>query len=187
MFNISIDQFYGNFVNMLNQRLYSLCRIDSSPKDLKEAERVDFVRTILSPQSIFRQTPEIAPSFGFCPTSRPTSSVRPLLELLKYLRNIKGKDIRTIPNISAFFAKTFEALIDKIDAPAADRNEIASLVFFLISCPVEGDGHFARSVSLLASSGANFASSLVAISDNSTAEMNLANERGKMADLYGGI
>ncbi|KAL3091163.1 hypothetical protein niasHS_004282 [Heterodera schachtii] len=203
MFNISIDQFYGNFVTMLNQRLYSLCRIDSSPKDLKEAERVDFVRTILSPQSIFRQTPEIARLLVCLIVDNDIDDLTtlgkaaqrlvqlrlsvPLLELLKYLRNIKGKDIRTIPNISAFFAKTFEALFDKIDAPATDRKELASLVFFLISCPVEGDGHFARSVSLLASSGANFASSLVAISDNSTAEVNLANERGKMADLYGGI
>lgn len=39
---------------------------------------------------------------------------KPLVELLKYTRSIRGKDVRTIPNLPTYFAKTFEALLDKI-------------------------------------------------------------------------
>uniref|UniRef100_A0A183C4K6 non-specific serine/threonine protein kinase n=1 Tax=Globodera pallida TaxID=36090 RepID=A0A183C4K6_GLOPA len=199
MFCISIYQFCSNLVHVLNQRLYSLCRIDIPMKDLQESEkRVEFVRSILSPQSIYRQTPEIARLLLCLIVDSDIDDLatlgkaaqrlvqlrlsRPLLELLKYLRTIKNKEIRTIPNISTFFAKTFEALFDKLDTPNA-RKELVSLVFFLISCPVEGEGHFARSSSLLASIGANFAASLVAICANSTAEVNLMNEKSKTSDL----
>uniref|UniRef100_A0A914IAM4 RZZ complex subunit KNTC1/ROD C-terminal domain-containing protein n=1 Tax=Globodera rostochiensis TaxID=31243 RepID=A0A914IAM4_GLORO len=201
MFCISIYQFCSNLVHVLNQRLYSLCRIDIPMKDLQESEkRVEFVRSILSPQSIYRQTPEIARLLLCLIVDSDIDDLatlgkaaqrlvqlrlsRPLLELLKYLRSIKNKEIRTIPNISTFFAKTFEALFDKLDTPNA-RKELVSLVFFLISCPVEGEGHFARSSSLLASIGANFAASLVAICANSTAEVNLMNEKSKTSDLLG--
>jgi hypothetical protein len=47
-------------VSLLNQRLYSICRVEIPSNELQTLEmKLNFVRSILSPQSIYRQTPEV--------------------------------------------------------------------------------------------------------------------------------
>ncbi|KAL3077888.1 hypothetical protein niasHT_031267 [Heterodera trifolii] len=131
-----------------------------------------------------QQCSPVSCSSGWACPNHQTNPSRALGAMI--VMGIVGNPLVTlIQQVTVFRASNRCPLYDsQANAPANDRKELASLVFFLISCPVEGDGHFARSVSLLASCGATFASSLAAISDNSTAEVNLANERGNMADLW---
>lgn len=126
--NHSSDNCSGTLVNLLNQRLLSVCRMDLSIKEFSLMNKQELVRNILSPRSHYRQTPEIVYLLSALiidnqlkdqlelveKTMQRLTHLRmtkPLLSLLKFSRAVA--ETSEIPHLASYYARVFEWTYDE--------------------------------------------------------------------------
>jgi len=124
----SNNNYSGTLVNLLNQRLLSVCRLDLNIKEFSLMNKQELVRSILSPRSLYRQTPEIVYLLSVLIIDNQLKEhlelvektmqrlmhlrmTKPLLSLLKFTRNVS--EPTEISQLASYYARVFEWTYDE--------------------------------------------------------------------------